>query len=310
MTATVGSVEISASQLMLDGPGFGALLTASVKVRRPRLNRDRMVVVPRAARRLLEDVIEYLADLAALTTRSSRRLSSPHPAVAFSHLTPKDREYLSLAKGFAFPGLPARSRIYERIEMSDQALVGLADRRDGAVLLAEALSAVGHVTGQFHEYLRVFERGFKLGPNALIDPLARFLRGARGLGYTKNEIAYWLADLRGPATHADRRPGFALASDIEPVIWRVEQAAYDVLLNKKNWRSPDSERRKAYLWTSGLSRKGVFTTQGHLPTMTGALSDPLGAYPLATVSLRVGDDLWTGPAAKREELAEDGSVPT
>jgi hypothetical protein len=302
MAATRGEVQISARHANIDGPGFGALLAASVNIRRPSINRERRVAVPRRARRSLEDAIEYLADLAALSTRSTRHLSSPHPALALSHLTPRDREYLSQAKGFAYPRLPIRNRMVERIEMRDQALEGLAaDRRDGVVLLAEALSAVGHVTGQFHEYLRVFERGFKLGPTGLIDPLARFLRGARGLGYTKKEITHWLLDLRGPATHADRRQDFALASDIEPVIWRVEQAAYDVLLNKKNWRSPDAERRKTYLWTSGLSRKGVFVTQGHLPTITGAPSDPFGAYPLYLGSFESGDDLWTGETVHENE---------
>lgn len=147
----------------------------------------------------------------------------------------------------------------------------------------------------------MFERGFRLGPTALIDPLERFLRGAQGLGYTKKEITHWLLALRGPATHADRRPDFTLASDIEPVIWRVEQAAYDVLLNKKNWRSPDVERRKTYRWTSGLSSRGVFATQGHLPTITGALSDPFSAYPLYLGSFEVGHDLWIGDTVHEDE---------
>lgn len=305
-------VEITASQINVEEPGSHALLTAGIKIRRPRINQKGEVVVPRATRRLLEGAIEGVADLAAISTRSSRTLSSLHPSIALDNLTEDDRRYLSRAANFARPGLRGRSRMHEKIEMTNAALLGLIiDRPDGVALLAEALSA-GSITGQFHEYLRLFERAFKRGPDALTPPLAKFLRGARALGYAKNEVQNWLL-LRGPATHADRRPTFVLSSDIAPIIWRVEQAAYDVIFNKKNWRAPDTARRDTYRWDTGSNRKGLFSTQGRKPTLTSELHDMFGSYPHQMSSLRtVPDDWWIGQLSREDPMTvpPDQSAPS
>ena len=53
------------------------------------------------------------------------------------------------------------------------------------------------------------------------------------------------------ATHADVRRRFVLESDVRPVTSRMEQAAFDVLLNKRAWREPSLERRGAWVPVAG-----------------------------------------------------------
>lgn len=87
--------------------------------------------------------------------------------------------------------------------------------------------------------MRVFKRAFRLGPFDLIDPLAEFLAPGH-VGYTHEEVRRWI-ELRQPATHADRRPYFVLERDVQPVVERMIQAAYDVLFNKKIWQDKSRE---------------------------------------------------------------------
>ena len=119
----------------------------------------------------------------------------------------------------------------------------LADRRDGIGLMAEALAHT-HAMGRFHDLMRVFERAFALGPWDLVEPLAKFRRGSR-LGYSKPEVSNW-SELRGPATHADRRSLVLTEPDLRRPVMRMEQAAYDVLLNKATW--PDRSTRRRNRW--------------------------------------------------------------
>ena len=70
------------------------------------------------------------------------------------------------------------------------------------------------------------------------------------MGYTKSEIDKWVT-LRDPLSHADKKSSatILLEADVTPIIWRVRQAAYDVLLNKKIWCDRNSERRN--IWDAG-----------------------------------------------------------
>ena len=149
-------------------------------------------------------------------------------------------------------------------------------------MLAEALSH-SHPTGKFHELLRLFERAFKRSSSKLIKPLAAFLSKAENLGYSESEIKNWVVSLRHPATHADIRDFFVLEAGIRPVVHRMEQAAYDVLFNKMEWRSSSSSRREIWKPISGtLSDKlGLFVTQGKGTTINFQALDGFSSYPLS-----------------------------
>jgi hypothetical protein len=115
----------------------------------------------------------------------------------------------------------------------------------------------------------------------LIDPVAEFLSYFDVLMYGKDETYHWFRTLRDRAVHADKRPDFALARDVEPVLSRVEQAAYDVLFNKLNWRSSDSDRRDVWTPEGGVLPDGsvVLRRDGLAPFKT-KLMDGFGAFPL------------------------------
>ena len=122
----------------------------------------------------------------------------------------------------------------------------LADRREGVVLLSDARSSQG--MSQYRELVRFFELAFGKANVDLPDPLAQFLIGSR-FGFTRETIRSWVPELRHRSTHADHpERGIAHARDVEPLTPTMLVAAYDVLLNKVKWNSPDDVRR--LLWPS------------------------------------------------------------
>jgi hypothetical protein len=252
------------------------------------------IVIDEELLRRCERAIESFADLAAVAARSSRTLSSPTPEVAFSSVSKEERAWLDESAGVDRPG-EWRGAFLPGIDLSDAALGLLDARPDGVALLAEALS-IDHPTGRFRELLRVFERGFKRSPYRLVDPVAEFLAHFDVLQYGQDETHHWFVTLRDKATHADKREDFALARDVEPVLSRVEQAAYDVLFNKANWRSADTERRAAWLPEGGVlpDGSGVIRRDGRAPFVAKTM-DGFEAFPLnlqARMTEPYSSDWW------------------
>lgn len=70
--------------------------------------------------------------------------------------------------------------------------------------------------------------------------------------------------------------------DIRPVIDRMEQAAYDVLLNKKTWHDPSTNRREIWKPASGTTSAAgdAFIVQ-HTTSITEAtILDEYGLFPM------------------------------
>lgn len=69
---------------------------------------------------------------------------------------------------------------------------------------------------------------------------------------------------------------------MRPIIARMEQAATDVLFNKKDWRDASTERRAVWTPKTGTTddEGGVFVTQGADVTLQAQLLDEYGAFPL------------------------------
>lgn len=274
----------------------------------PRSEAGQLVIEEEALRRC-ERAIEEFANLAAVATQSSRALSSPIPEVAFSAVTDEERSWLDQSAGIHRPGY-SRGALRWQIELGGRNIEFLSDRSDGVALLAEALSD-DHPTGRFRELLRVFERGFKLSPYRLIDPVTEFLSHFDALRFDKEEVKHWLKDLRDTATHADRREDYVLARDLSLVLPRVELAAYDVLFNKANWRCADSERRDAWTPEGGALRDGsvVLRSDARAPYVVQFL-DGFGAFPLA-LETRLGDappEGWWLEQGSRERIGRVGHV--
>jgi hypothetical protein len=283
------------AQELADG-SFQLLVGATVSLsERPVVNKNGLVIVPEGPLKEAEALIETSANLIAVSERCSRSISSPIPAVGFLPESQETRQWLDSTNGI----LGSRNAVVSTggLYVDPETTLRLAsDRPDGAALLAEALSHE-HPTGTFHELLRVFERAFRLTSTSLIKPLFEFLDGS-GMGYTEREVERWLTTLRHPATHADTRAEFVLESDIQPVIPRMMQAAYDVLFNKDGWRGSSTLRRD--IWTppvgTSADTSDFFATSGEPAAVQFELSDELGSYPCnleVCISEEMIPEMWS-----------------
>lgn len=228
------------------------LLPAAVDLeRRPKISKEGMIRVPDKQREVAEEAIEHFANAVAVVLHCDRKISSPEPPVALFPQTEQDHTLLASAKGFlsktanrSFP--TAAYRLDPKVDFQF-----LLDRLDGAAFVAEALCHE-HSTGRFHEIVRLFERAFGLSGRKLSVPLSQYLSAAEDFGYTTNEVTRWV-DIRDGVTHADRRNDLLFEADVAWVTGRVMQAAYDVLLNKRNWRKQDCERRNVWRPITGTT---------------------------------------------------------
>jgi hypothetical protein len=278
------------------------LVAAGIRLSEPPLlTPDALVVVPEKERRHAKAAIETAANIIAVTERCKRSISSPMPFIALVPEDQESRSWLDGANGF-IANIQTLPGFQLRIEIDDTMLGSLEHRLDGVALLAEALSH-SHAMGKFHEFLRLFERAFKLSSSELVKPLAQFLTGANR-GYTVEEVTKWVVELRHPATHADWRPNFVTESDVRPVIQRMEQAAYDVLFNKAEWRSRSAERMNIWSPPAGTlaDSAGFFVVQGSELRLLFQLLDDFGSYPL---DLSAGIDMlpqgWWSERFHREK---------
>jgi hypothetical protein len=261
------------------------------------LTHKNQIIIPSRARKPAEQAIEAVASMIAVAENCAYSISSPVPCAALKPENDQEQEFLEGTAGIAVDpqkrGIPSGG-----YKVSGELMVeAFEDRLDGVALLAEALSQK-HATGRFHEFIRLFERAFKLSSIKLIEALTQYLSGA-GLGYTREEVNGWVKDLRNPATHADGKyqAHFVLQSDVRPVIRRMEQAAYDVLLNKADWHNPSTKRKGIWSPSVGTSSAGadVFIVQGEDVELHFQILDEFCAYPsnLGATVTKMPDGWWS-----------------
>jgi hypothetical protein len=238
------------------------------------------ILVPDGLRGKLEEALEAVADLLAVTHQCGRSIASVLPYVAIEPLDDEARQWLSTASAIRAGEDTVPDRMKHALDLN--AVVPLlADRLDGASLLAESLCQ-DHPTGKLHEFMRLFERAFlEDAGDVCRDLLVEFL-GPLRQGYDRAEIDCWLR-LRHRATHADRRRKFAVERDTRPVVNRMEQAAFDVLFNKEKWSDPGTTRRKVFNPTYGSLSAHVlkmFKTPEAVVLMSFSFFDGFSTYPL------------------------------
>ena len=277
----VGDVDVrTLGHWQLDDNRTRLLIAAEIPCEKPALELDGTLWVPSEPRRLAEKRLEDTANLIAVFRRCKRSIASPQPPVAFVPESTEEQSLLSTSKGLNMK--PVTTQWAESpLDFSQDLLDGMTDRTDGMSLLTEAL-ANEHATGRFHELLRLFERAFGCSSTALVRPMASFLQVPRTLNYTESEIRDWVVELRHPATHADRRDTFLVEADLRDRMRRVEQAAYLVLFNKKNWREPDANRRQLLKLSVGITSEtgGLTIVRGTSGRLFFQILDAFSAYPL------------------------------
>jgi hypothetical protein len=141
--------------------------------------------------------------------------------------------------------------------------------------------------------------------------LAQFLASGH-FGYTRAEVAQWIAPRHG-SVHGDRTPAPDIVwdADVAPFMDRFEQAVYDALFNKRDWRNPSQSRRGLWRPISGTDAPDgrPFMTQGHGGVMSVQLFDGFGAYPHdLSANLRSLPAEWWCPFPDFERPFADGDA--
>lgn len=276
-----GDIEVSPVSVYESGKHLRLLVgAATVLDYRPKVTADGEVVVPPSQREAAERAIERAANLIAVAQGCRRHIASPWPPVVFVATGEDGRDWLAGKSGLHHGRLQQQQlQTRERISLDESVLGQLDDREEGVALMVEALANT-HATGRFHEFVRLFERAFARPAKLLTDPLAVFLDPR--FGYDEAELGKWFEELRDPATHADARKEVLLERDVRPVIERMEQAAFDVLLNKATWRDPSPDRREIWVPTAGTFNAdgGQFIVKGTTPVTTATILDEHGAFPM------------------------------
>jgi hypothetical protein len=256
------------------------------------------VIVPEEERHTARSALESAANVASLSLGCRRELSSPNPYVAFEAESEEERSWLTESAGLdgGLEGV-ANQSIQHRLNMeSEEELASLSDRWDGVALLSEALTAT-RATGRFIDFMRVFERAFRLSPGRLASPLVAFLDDR--FRYTQDEVGHWTTTMRGATAHADRRAEFLIEPDVRPYLARVEQAAWDVLMNKETWRQPATGRRAVWSPTAGsVSPAGdVMIVQRSTPRLVAQITDRWEEFPLDLgAGIPAPAEWWPQPA--------------
>jgi hypothetical protein len=220
------------------------VFASTILEKQPIKTPDNYLIVPEEERRKAEQAIETVANIFSVIERCQRDISSPFPCIAFLPETDDEFEWLESSSGI-YAQREAIPDARFKLNLDDDLIYSLLDRLKGVALLAEAL-AHKNATGKYHEFVRLYEHAFHLPLTLLDKKIFNFLSGAN-LGYTRDEINQWIK-FRHPSTHADfkKTKELVFEADIKRYIPRMEQAAYDLLINKNKWHSAETERRNIW----------------------------------------------------------------
>ena len=275
-----GDVKITTMKLNKEEDlTWTTLLVAEKEIDFPAVTQDGFVQIPEDERRQLEFSLETIANVVSVFGRCERSVLSPSPCVALVTENKDELEILERSNGILCNRKSIASAIGTN-QLDSSLLTQLQDRLPAVALLAEAHSH-NLAAGKFHEYVRLFESAFALQFSQLQKKLLQFLNPA--YGYTAKELKSW-ASARDPLTHADGKKSneIFLDSDARRYTQRMEQAAYDVLFNKKTWHNKSKERRQ--LWSpiaATTSESGdLVIKQSSEPKIQFQIFDEFGVFPM------------------------------
>lgn len=260
------------------------VVTARTNLRRlPEINKSGAIIAPSVERESCEFLAEHAINIMSVLESSSRSIASPVNCIAFSPSNKEEREFLFSSSGIQMDSREGESTASLTIEWTSEMGVALQDRLDGVAILAEALSSGGEA-GKYRELIRFLELAFALPfyDQRMRSNLTKFLQ-MMPMGYTQEEIDEW-RKLRHPSTHADllKSKWIALTRDVRHAVMRMQQACFDVLFNKTNWKNNSTDRRS--IW-----HPNAFTSSrsGHLVVRKGSnlnfvfrVLDSFGVHPM------------------------------
>ncbi|WP_353251000.1 hypothetical protein [Salinisphaera sp. T31B1] len=249
VTITIVSVERTENKVRL-------LVYGEISIDLPNIGHG-MVEIPVVEREKCENALGFLANLIACQAWCSREIGTVLPPVMLVIESDEDKKHLEKAEGISQDIRLSRFQPYIAPDII-HTLVSDDDRREGVMLLAEAL-AHSNSSGKYRDLVRLFESAFQKPCKQLSGKLRQFLNPK--MNYKKQEIDSWFS-LRNGASHGDigQAPKRIIEADVSQIVPRMEQAALDVLFNKNYWHRFDKCRRD--LW-----RPESFTTSPSLEDM-------------------------------------------
>ncbi len=275
----VGDVVVKTVGDREEGGNLELFIAAEIPLpARPPLTQDNKITIPEIPVKQTQEALETAVNILSICTGSKRHISSLSPYVAFHADDEETKAWLQSTDGIDM-WMQQLPMCDVQLDLTNENLLkALSDRMDGVELLAEALSQ-DHATGRFHEFIRLFERAFKLNRSSLVRPLSKFLDRPY---YAEEVVKKWVVDLRNPATHAYKNQEYFLESDIRPHIHVIEQVAFDVLLNKAKWYDPSFERRNFHQFQTRVAPGEIsrFIKKGYRGNVGSQILDGQSAYPM------------------------------
>ncbi|HYJ69279.1 MAG TPA: hypothetical protein VEX15_16640 [Nocardioidaceae bacterium] len=229
-----------------------------------------------------EDGLRLFASSLAVQSQVPCRLWSPTPYLALAGDDDADRELLEQCVRIKLPKLKAFYPLAGPGLEWPLDLSSMTDRNSGVLLLGAAITA-SHGVAKLNELFRLFENAFAVAGTQLVDPLYGFLSTHPwNLGYTDQEVEDWVGNLRDPARHADlkRHATFAADHDVQHHLVRIEQAAYDVLFNKRSWHTTDPAREERNSLRCAITATGQIVHSEGARVRTYSGWDPHNSFPL------------------------------
>lgn len=275
------------------------------------------LLVPSEPRVRAEAAIEEYADLLAVTQQCRRIVRSPMAAcVAMAAVDDAERAAIAdVTEWQADSQTPGVARVLPTLAPHDVQPL-FEDRPDAVALLADAVSEP-NAAARARELFRLLERAFTKASTPLIDPLTGFLSSHPRqdvLQYDRDEVTHWLTVLRPQTVHGDHKhKSLARSADVQPYLGRLEVAAYDVVLNKRNWQRSDSARRDGQPLLSAVQAdRHSVVLMDPAATIRTHWKDSFGKYPTDwTARISLGSEwIWAAPGQRdgfdRETVKQGG----
>jgi hypothetical protein len=236
------------------------------------------------ARTRAERAITAVADILAVATCGSRLIEScePHICVSWDNgVVPDLGTDWEISTGLAKLD-PKGNRYIDFTALAG----GVTDRISGVALMSLALSNSNGL-GKYIALCRLFEDAFAFPAKHLGKKIHQLISTSPiDLRYARREVEEWLS-FRDGAAHADlaKAAVHVVESDVLKFIPRMQQAAFDVLLNKETWHNKSSNRRNLCYPSFAFVNDKPFElvcTVGRPIDHTQHMVDPFCEWPIST----------------------------
>lgn len=239
----VGMEHVSAKKISHESRGDGVriMVSAEISIDLPEIECG-LIKIPDESRIKCESILNFLINVMAIQSCCAREIVSVTPPVFLIKESADDDSHLAKTFGIEdqTPKIK-RFQPYVRPDDLQQLLIKLTDRKEAVAILAEALTH-STASGEYRDLVRLFEHAFGGSHSKIDKKLYQFLNSS--MSYSRKEVIHWLS-MRNGISHGDsgHAEKLILESDVSKIVPRMEQAALDVIFNKRVWGVNSKQRR-------------------------------------------------------------------